>query len=196
MPKAPGARRAAAGIALVAAALAALPAGTAAAAAERPEVRRVLVLSLPGTTWAALSRGVTPNLDALLVRAAVGSTSLRGIERETRPGAGYVTIGAGTAAAGVPRVEGMADTVEGRIVARARPELAEDAERRHRGAEIGALGEALSEAGVARGVIGNADTSRNADASSPVVRGPLRSRSNIRRRLGSARALNTGASDM
>ncbi len=157
------ARRAAAGIALVAAALAAFPAGTAGAAPERPDVRRVLVLSLPGTTWAALSRGVTPNLDALLVRAAVGSTSLRGIERETRPGAGYVTIGAGTAAAGVPRVEGVADTVEGRIVARARPELAEDAERRHRGAEIGALGEALSEAGVARGVIGNADTSRNAE---------------------------------
>ena len=160
MPGHRPARRAAAAIALVAAALAALPAGTAGAAPERPEVRRVLVLSLPGTTWAALSRGVTPNLDALLVRAAVGSTSLRGIERETRPGAGYVTIGAGTAAAGVPRVEGVADTVEGRIVARARLKLAEDAERRHRGAEIGALGEALSEAGVARGVIGNGDTSR------------------------------------
>ena len=160
MPKAPRARRAAAAIALVAAALAALPAGTAGAeVVDRPEVRRVLVLSLPGTTWAALSRGVTPNLDALLVRAAVGSTSVRGIERETRPGAGYVTIGAGTAAAGVRRVEGVADTGEGRIVSRARPELAEDAERRHRGAEIGALGQALSEAGVARGVIGNADTS-------------------------------------
>jgi hypothetical protein len=160
VPKALRARRAAAAIALVAAALAALPARTAAAASERPEVRRVLVLSLPGTTWAALSRGVTPNLDALLVRAAVGSTSLRGIERETRPGAGYVTIGAGTAAAGVRRLEGVADTVEGRIVSRARDKLAEDAERRHRGAEIGALGEALSEAGVARGVIGNADTAR------------------------------------
>ncbi|MGH9011927.1 MAG: hypothetical protein ACRDYF_19080, partial [Acidimicrobiia bacterium] len=105
------------------------------------------------------SRGLTPNLDALLVRAAVGSTSVRGIERATRPGAGYVTIGAGTAAAGVRRVEGLADNVDGRIVARAGPELAEDAERRHRGAEIGALGESLSEAGVARGVIANADTS-------------------------------------
>lgn len=163
VPGDPRARRAAAAIALVAAALAALPAGTAGAASDRPEVRRVLVLSLPGTTWAALSRGVTPNLDALLVGAAVGSTSVRGIQRETRPGDGYVTIGAGTAAAGVRRVDGLADTVEGRIVSPARPELAEDAERRHRGAEIGALGEALSEAGIARGVIGNADTSRNAE---------------------------------
>ena len=157
MPGVRLARRAVAGIALIAAALAAAPARTA-GAAEGPEVRRVLVLSLPGTTWAALSHGVTPNLDALLTGAAVGSNSVRGIQRETRPGSGYATIGAGTAAAGVRRVEGLADTVDGRIVSPARAELAEDAERRHRGAEIGALGEALSKAGVARAVIGNADT--------------------------------------
>jgi hypothetical protein len=144
---------------LVAAALAALPVGGAdGAEPTRPAVRRVLVLSLPGTTWAALSRGVTPNLDALLVRAAVGSTSVRGIDRETRPGDGYVTIGAGTAAAGVRRVEGLADNVNGTVVSRAGPELARDAERRHRGAEIGALGQALQQAGVARGVIGNPET--------------------------------------
>jgi hypothetical protein len=153
------ARRAVAAIVLVAAAVTALPVGSAAAAEpNRPAVRRVLVLSLPGTTWAALSRGVTPNLDALLVRAAVGSTSVRGIERETRPGDGYVTIGAGTAAAGVRRVEGLADSVNGTVVSRAGPELARDAERRHRGAEIGALGQALQQAGVARGVIGNPET--------------------------------------
>jgi hypothetical protein len=170
-------RRAVAAIAL-AAALAALPAGGAGAAPPGPggsgvspgktegvspeitgpPVRRVMVLSLPGTTWAALSRAVTPNLDALLAQAAVGSTSVRGIERETRPGDGYVTIGAGTAAAGVRGVEGLADNVNGSVVSRAGPELARDARRRHRGAEIGALGEALHRAGVARGVIGNAET--------------------------------------
>jgi hypothetical protein len=145
------------------AALAALPAGGArAAAADRPTVRRVLVLSLPGTTWAALSRAVTPSLDALLARAAVGNTSVRSIERETRLGDGYVTIGAGTAAAGVRRVEGLADNVGGGVVSRAIPELTRDAERRHRGAEISALGDTLARAGVARGVVADPDTSREA----------------------------------
>ena len=158
MPLRSPARRAAAAIVLVAAALGALPLGAAGAETARPPVRRVLVLSLPGTTWASLSRGMTPNLDALLVQAAVGSTSVRGIERETKPGDGYATIGAGTAAAGVRRVEGLADNVDGTVVSRAGPELARDAERRHRGAEIGALGQALQRAGVARGVVGKPET--------------------------------------
>jgi len=144
-------------------------------------VRRVLVLSLPGTTWGDLAGADVPNLRSLLARAAVGSTSVRAIEKTTRPGAGYVTIGAGTAAAGVARVEGLAfDAGEagpsgpgpgaaglhpgppvagppGSVVATGVAALARDARRRHRGAEIGALGEALSRAGVARAVIGNAD---------------------------------------
>src|SRR5204863_527377 len=45
----------------------------------------------------------------------------------------------------------------GAVVSTAGPELARDARHRHRGAEIGALGEALARAGVARGVVGNAD---------------------------------------
>jgi hypothetical protein len=164
------AQRAVAAIVLVAAAVAAVSVGAAGARelhqpspGASEHVRRVLVLSLPGTTWAALSRSDTPHLDALLARAAVGSTSVRGIKRETRTGDGYVTIGAGTAAAGVRRVEGLADNGPGGVVSRARPELADDAERRHRGAEIGALGESLAEAGVARAVIANADTSLEGD---------------------------------
>jgi hypothetical protein len=42
-------------------------------------------------------------------------------------------------------------------VALGQADLARDARRRHRGAEIGALGDALARAGVARGVVGNAD---------------------------------------
>ena len=165
MPGTCAVQRAVAAIALIAAAVAAVAVGAAGAAgaAHGPPVRRVLVLSLPGTTWAALSQADTPHLDALLARAAVGNTSVRGIERETRTGDGYVTIGAGTAAAGVRRVEGLADNGPGGVVSRARPELAEDAERRHRGAEIGALGESLARAGVARAVIANADTSLDGD---------------------------------
>jgi hypothetical protein len=153
------ARRAGAAITLVAAALAIFPAGRAGAVHGRGPVRRVLVVSLPGTTWAALSRAETPNFDSLLSRAAVGSTSVRGIDRETRPGDGYVTIGAGTAAAGVRRVEALADIVPGGMVSRAVPELTRDAKRRHRGAEIGALGDALADADVARAVISTAGPS-------------------------------------
>ena len=187
MPGPPPLRRALAALTLVAAlvAIVALPAGGARAAAARPAVRRVLVLSLPGTTWGALSGANVPHLDALFAQAAVGSTSVRAIERETRPGDGYVTIGAGTAAAGVARVEGLAfETGECRppgpgieadcrrlpatapadgIVSVAGPELARDARHRHRGAEVGALGAALARAGVARGVVGNADTALGPD---------------------------------
>ena len=133
------------------------------AAADRPPVRRVLVLSLPGTTWAALAGANVPHLDALLADAAVGSTSVRAIDRETRPGDGYATIGAGTAAAGVHRVEGLAFDRSGAVVSTAVPELLRDARRRHRGAEIGALGTALERAEVARGVIGNADSTVRGD---------------------------------
>ena len=155
--------------------------GAAAAATARPPVQRVLVLSLPGTTWADLAGADVPNLRSLLATAAVGSTSVRAIEKTTRPGDGYVTIGAGTAAAGVAKVEGLAfDAGEhgpsgpgpssaglhpgppvagqpGSVVATGLAALARDARHRHRGAEIGALGEALARAGVGRAVIGNAD---------------------------------------
>ena len=134
-----------------------------AGATARPPVRRVLVLSLPGTTWADLRDAHVPNLDSLLATAAVGSTSVRAIEKQTRPGDGYATIGAGTAAAGVRRVEGLAFEKSGGIVSIATPELARDARGRHRGAEIGALGDALARAGVARGVVGNADRDLRSD---------------------------------
>jgi hypothetical protein len=154
-------------------------AGRAGSAPAPRSVRRVLVLSLPGTTWAAVREADTPNLDRLFEKAAVGSTSVRAIERETRPGDGYVTIGAGTAAAGVSGVEGLAfDAGEagpggtgpggddpgspvagpaGGIVSTGVGALARDARRRHRGAQIGALGDALARAGVLRAVVANAD---------------------------------------
>jgi hypothetical protein len=175
-------RRAAAAVAVVVAAttaVVAVGAGVAGSAPARAPVRRVLVLSLPGTTWAALRAAAAPNLDALVDKAAVGSTSVRAIERDTRPGDGYVTLGAGTAAAGVEGVEGLAfDAGEplppgraaeayrhrsppvpaGGVVSVAGPDLSRDARGRHRGARIGALGDALERAGVARAVVGNADT--------------------------------------
>jgi hypothetical protein len=160
-------------LAAVMVAMAVMPAAPAGATPTGTPVRRVLVLSLPGTTWDALARAHVPHLDALLAGAAVGSASVRAIEKTTQPGDGYVTIGAGTAAAGVTRVVGLAfDAGEpgapvagppGSILATGGPALARAARRRHRGAEIGALGSALGRAGIARAVIANADTSLQVD---------------------------------
>src|SRR5581483_1735713 len=103
---------AAAAVAVVASVLLAPPAGAGGdgigTAAVRPPVRRVLILSLPGTTWADVAGADVPHLDALFAAAAVGSTSVRGIRRHTLAGDGYATIGAGTAAAGVAAVDGLA----------------------------------------------------------------------------------------
>ncbi|HKN91643.1 MAG TPA: hypothetical protein VJ622_15320 [Acidimicrobiia bacterium] len=197
MPGSPPLRRALAAIAIAIAALAAvvvLPAGSAGSAgaagaggagAARSPVRRVLILSLPGTTWADVAGADVPSLRALFAGAAVASTSVRTIAKQTRPGDGYVTIGAGTAAAGVAKVDGLAfdagelfapdgqieafrqrnpvTVAQGGVASIATPDLARDARHRHRGAEIGALGEALALAGVGRGVIGNADTALRLD---------------------------------
>jgi hypothetical protein len=153
----------------------------AATAKEGPRpVQRVLVLSLPGATWADLAEATTPNLDRLVRSSAVASLSVRTIRRHTKAGDGYATIGAGTAAAGVSLVDNLAfapsEPFEGGTAADAfvrrtgaRPDgavlsmsagaLAADALRRNRGAEVGALGRALARGGVGRAVVANADTS-------------------------------------
>jgi hypothetical protein len=173
-------RRGLAAVAAIAAlgALAVSPAGGAAAASPAEPLRRVLVLSLPGVTWAAVGDARVPHLDGLLRESAVGSTSVRTVRRHTFPGDGYATLGAGTAAAGVPGVDGLAFGVEepfedgtagdayrrrtgraapGPVVSLAGRALEQDADRRYRGAEIGVFGDALARARVDRAVIGNAD---------------------------------------
>jgi hypothetical protein len=149
-----------------------------AAPGGRHPVDRVLVLSLPGTTWEALHDARTPNLDRLLAGSAVASGSLRAINRATTPGEGYATIGAGTPVSGVNRLDNLAFQADesfeggqaadvytrrtgrpasGAVLSLAGPALAADAKSRHRGAEIGALGQALARAGVRRAVVANAD---------------------------------------
>jgi hypothetical protein len=150
-----------------------------AGAADQP-VQRVLLLSLPGATWADLTPSATPNLHRLVRASAVASLSVRTIRRHTRTGDGYATLGAGTASAGVLPVENLAFApgepfedgtaaeafvrrtgarAEGAVLSMAGGALAADAARRHRGAEIGALGLALARGGVGRAVVANADTS-------------------------------------
>jgi hypothetical protein len=138
----------------------------------------VLVLSLPGATWASVGDARVPHLEGLFRDCAVGSTSVRTIRRHTFPGDGYATFGAGTAAAGVSGLDGLAFGIDepfedgtagdayrrrtgraapGPVVTLAGRALEQDADRRHRGAEIGIFGETLARAGVDRAVIGNAD---------------------------------------
>lgn len=152
----------------------------AAAGAPARPVERVLVLSLPGTTWAALTEAHTPHLDRLMAGSAVANCSIRVFHRRTREGEGYTTIGAGTLAAGRPGLDNLAFLAgepfeegtaaqaftrrtgrrpAGEVLSLAAPALVADASQRHRGAEIGALGEALARAGVGRAVIANADRS-------------------------------------
>ena len=132
----------------VVAGAAALPVGSAAGGsgaspalprASEP-VRRVLVLSLPGTTWAAMARAATPNLDALL--AGPRWAARRCGRSSARHGRATGTSPSGRARP--PSVSAAwkdwPTTALAASVSRARPELAEDAERRHRGAEVGALG--------------------------------------------------------
>lgn len=139
--------------------------------------RRVLVLSLPHVTWAALGEAHAPNLDALVDRSGVADLAVRVVKRQTPPGDGYTTLGAGTRAEAPPHgglalapsevfeVGRASDVYRRRTGREARGaavmlSLAEF-ERRNDAllfdAELGALGRALEEGGWARAVIANAD---------------------------------------
>ncbi|MGH9041548.1 MAG: hypothetical protein ACRDZ3_15110 [Acidimicrobiia bacterium] len=134
----------------------------AAGAAPPGPVERVLIVSLPGVTWADVTGAEAPRLRALIAGSAVASMSLRVFHRSTPAAEGYATIGAGALLNGHRRLGARAGPDEdGGIVSPAAPILrALNAERR-RGAEVGALGDALAGAGVTRAVVANADTSMN-----------------------------------
>lgn len=129
-------------------------------------VERVLIISLPSATWAGVAAAETPRLQRLLAGSAVASASLRVFHRCTPPAEGYTTLGAGALAAGNRKVARIArvEAGDGAIVSPAVPVLAALAAEDRRGAEVGALGDALARAGVARAVVANADTGIGPDA--------------------------------
>ncbi len=150
--------------------------------ARRPEVERVLILSVPHVAWSDLGRGDTPHLDALLDDSAIGNLAVRGVRRRTTTGEGYATLGAGTRAGAPKEVDGIAlapdEEFEGGPAADAYhrrtgeplgPAAAgnlsiagyhKEQDRLLFGGEVGALGDALTGAGVGTAVIGNADLAR------------------------------------
>src|SRR3546814_19109760 len=60
-----------------------------------PPVRRVLVVSLPGVSWAEVQEADLPNLDAFVEEAAIGDISTRIGRRRASSTDAYLTIGAG-----------------------------------------------------------------------------------------------------
>ncbi len=135
------------------------PAATSGAATRR-QVERVLIVTLPGVAWEDVAAADVPNLRALVAGSAVASASLPVFHRATSVAEGYATIGAGALMNGHRRLGARARPAEdGGIVSPAVPALMALNERRRRGAEVGALGNALEGAGVGRAVVANADTS-------------------------------------
>ena len=139
--------------------------------------KRLLVLSLPGLSWDEVYQGDTPNIDGLLDQSAVAAMSVRDVLRRTSTADGYAAVSAGARARGVPTAGQVfevdeeflgapAASVHERatgeeatdgLLALAFPSLDERNERLDYGAEIGALGQALDDAGVPRAAIANAD---------------------------------------
>jgi hypothetical protein len=143
----------------------------------RPPVERVLVVSLPGVTWADVQGGALPTLSGLAEASAIGDLSTRIGRRGASTTDAYLSIGAGTRAV-APRVDlavaldpdesyGGVPTSDillrrlGRVpagVAYLAVGAAIDRnERSGFGAEPGRLGDLLEEAGIHRAVVANAD---------------------------------------
>jgi hypothetical protein len=167
---------------LVAASCAFVLVGTAAASQpdrDETEVRRVLVVTYPATRWADVDVHRPPVLDSLLERSALGSMSVRTIGPLSPPGRAYATIGSGNRATAEEATAGQAHpppaSVEGdaavqvferrcgcpsegaAVLHLGMPRLTRANDRLLYGTVPGALGEALREAGIGVGVVGNAD---------------------------------------
>lgn len=140
--------------------------------------RRVVVLAVPGLTWKDLDSPVLPNLRALLDGSAVGNLATRVTNVVAEPGEAYLTLGTGTRAVAPDEVAGLAfqgdepfgvgtaadeyarqhgGSTDADVVALGWPLLVAGNDGAEFGGAIGALGEALADAGVDRGVVANAD---------------------------------------
>jgi hypothetical protein len=148
---------------------------------ERPNARRLLVISLPAVSWQDVNDHDLPNLNRFLDEAAVADLTTRSVNRETKLGEGYITLGAGTRAVGISSFndsdghafevgETFGSDPAGEVYRRRTGrdagnglvdlDIADIVERNNQelfDAEIGALGEALSGAGWSRAVIANGD---------------------------------------
>ena len=157
-----------------------------AAGGQEPVARRVLVLSVPGLTWADVEAHDLPNLEALFAQGALADLAPRGVSPRSGPGDAYLTISAGTrattervtdgqvlaleetssgSAAGEIFARRTGVTPDGDYVALTWPSLERRNARQPYDAVLGLLAETLAEAGVATSAIGNADGTDSVGAS-------------------------------
>jgi hypothetical protein len=141
-------------------------------------IDRVLVVSVPGLTWAEVRDHDLPAIEGLLAESAMADMAPRGVKARATPGAAYLTISAGTRAASDPLVDGQqlalgeqaggssaGDIFErrtgvrpdGSYVALAWPTLERVNAREPYDAELGLLTDTLAEADLGVEAIGNAD---------------------------------------
>jgi hypothetical protein len=157
---------------------------------EEAPARRVLVFSIPHVSWADIQAFDLPNLQRFFAESAIAGLTTRADTRSTRLADGYLTFGAGTRAVGDPATDGdsfgvdepfgrnsagevytqrTGREVNGGIVSLADPRILETNEALLYDAEIGSLAMALTEAGIDRAVVGNADGTQPDTPPSPTV---------------------------
>jgi hypothetical protein len=141
---------------------------------------RILVISLPGLTWAEVRDHDLPNIEAFLDDAGLAAMAPRGVLARSTPGGAYLTISAGTRATSDPLVDGQQLAVDdqsagstageifqrrtgtrpaGTYVSLAWPTLERVNADEPYDADLGLLAETLDDAGRGAVAIGNADGS-------------------------------------
>ncbi len=162
--------------------------GVAGAQQSANPVKRVLIISLPATSWADVKSGDDPNLQKLFSQSAIADMITRTAGRKSSIAAGYTALGAGGRASAATQLAGQAfETTEAYgdsnagAVYRQRTGVEATSGIVHLGLEalvrenanglydptIGALGDTLAEARLSRGVVANGDGAQ------PVVDDPL-----------------------
>ncbi|MFZ6002670.1 MAG: hypothetical protein ACOYXM_01930 [Actinomycetota bacterium] len=148
------------------------------AAQPGPRVQRMLVVSLPGVTWADVEAGDLPALQAFVASSAVADMAPRGVSPRSGPGDAYLTISAGSRATTQTAVDGQVLALEeqsagsaageifsrrtglrpeGRYVSLAWPALVRANGREPYDAVLGLLASTLHDNDVLTRTIGNAD---------------------------------------
>lgn len=149
--------------------------------------RRVVIFTMPGVTWADIGSARTPTFDRLVRQGASAALAVRTAGVQPSAVRGYITLGAGNRGAAPGGSAGaqeayMADeevntgvTADELLTTRVGPhrkgtvvhlgyaELARLQKGEYHGTVIGALGEALAEAGVSRGIVSAGDHGNEPD---------------------------------
>ena len=154
------------------------PSPAAAQDADQAAPGRVLVVSVPGLTWADVKAHDLPTLEAFFAGAALADMAPRGVSPRSGPGDAYLTISAGSRSTTQRSVDGQVLAVgeqssgslageifarrtglvpEGQFVSLAWPALERANASKPYDAVLGLLAETLVDAGVPIAAVGNAD---------------------------------------